>query len=203
MASPYPAAHQAALPSTEEIRSIANPTSIVLGIRAALPALFYVLSMVGIRLGPPVVYDAIEGLLALVGVVLYFVWFARVYRWLRAARGGTSYSTGLAIGGWFIPIGNLVLPFLGLNDAWKRAHGSSTPLVLLWWVTYLIATVTTVAQSVIFAQGSVALPTGQEDLYHAMFEALHWGNLASQIVAYGLWAHIVREITARVTSGQR
>jgi hypothetical protein len=203
MASPYPAAHAAALPSTEDIRSIAGPTIIVLAVRAATPVLFYLLGMVGVGLGPPIVYEGIRGVLSFAGVVLYFVWFARVYNWLRAARGGTSFSTGLAIGGWFIPVANLVLPFLGLNDAWKRAHGSGSPLVLLWWIAYLIATATSVTHSIVFASGSYALPVGQEDLYHTMFQVLGWSKLGSQIVAYGLWAHIVREITTRVTSGQR
>lgn len=202
MATTQPGAYAAAVPSADDVRSMAGPATIVLAIRAALPVLFYLLSMVGVSLGSFQVYNGIRGLLTFVGVVLYLVWFARAYNWLRAARGGTAYSTGLAVGGWFIPLANFVLPVLAQSDAWKRAHGSSSPLPVVWWLSYLLTMFLGMFEAANLALNGKLMPFEMHTA-NTIYTALYWLGFVGQIVAYGLWAHIVREITARIGQSQR
>jgi hypothetical protein len=36
-----------------------------------------------------------------------------------------------------------------------------------------------------------------------IYDLMYWLGFVAQIVAYGVWAHIVREITSRTGQGQR
>lgn len=61
------------------------------------------------------------------------------------------YSPGWAVGGWFIPLVNLVYPYLVMADIWKnssvaaregpeasrRSAGAPAGLVIAWWTLYL------------------------------------------------------------------
>ena len=47
----------------------------------------------------------------------------------------------MAVGGWFIPFGNLVLPYLTVREAWDRKMGSDRSFIVpLWWATFLLTT---------------------------------------------------------------
>lgn len=57
------------------------------------------------------------------------------------------WTPGWAIGGWFIPFANLVIPFLVVRETWSRSDpasvnrndgGSSTTLVLGWWLLFIL-----------------------------------------------------------------
>lgn len=178
-------------PLAASVHAIAGATVIALGARAALPALGRLTGMLGLPFIPYVLYEGLKGLTALVGVILYFVWFARLYAWVRQERGGTEYSTGMAIGGWFIPFLNFVIPYRALNDAAKRTLGGPAPLVGLWWGAYLVA------MPLQFFFGSLA-PGSQIDLPPALMVLLGWLNSIAQITAYGVWAKLVRDLSDRV-----
>ena len=98
--------------------------------------------------------SAIEGFLGLatlVIVVLTIIW------WYQAARAiehtttaGRTWTPGWAIGGWFIPFANLVIPKLVLNQIdrvsgaadegtteWKERRVMS--IIHAWWVFWLAA----------------------------------------------------------------
>jgi hypothetical protein len=167
-------------------------TVILLALRAALPLVLRGLSLAGVGQGPAL-YEWSRTILGILAIIFYFVWFARFYGWVRAAKGGTTYSTGLAIGGWFIPFGNFVLPALALGDAWKRANdGRGTPLVILWWLAYLGSTVLTVFFSLL-SNPQLHLHIGEG--LGPVINAAGWVNLAAQVTAYGLWAFIVKQLT--------
>ena len=61
-------------------------------------------------------------------------------------RERPRWTSGWAIGGWFIPCANLVIPFLVVRDIWRRTpdsvHGAvgSPGMGLLWgwWITWAI-----------------------------------------------------------------
>ncbi len=176
------------------IRSIATPTIALLGARAAIPVLFRLLGFAGIRLGSPMIYEGLRGVTGLVAIILYFIWFSRFYGWVRASTGATSYSTGLAIGGWFIPFANFVYPYLAMNDAYRRAsNNQGSPLVALWWLSYIGTIVLSIFTSV--SQTAHLLPTDRSAM--PLYEAIGWMNSLSQIAAYGLWAMLVKELTAK------
>jgi hypothetical protein len=87
----------------------------------------------------------------LVGGILFLAWFHRAYGNLRAL--GVSeprYKRGWAIGAWFIPFANLVLPKQMANDLWRAGDPmmqpnepgwqgrAVAPLLHWWWAFYLI-----------------------------------------------------------------
>ena len=81
----------------------------------------------------------------IVTVALFLVWFARAYRNVAALRGRpTSRSTGSAVGWWFVPFANLVVPYQLTRETWVGSEPSDEPraggsgLVLGWWLALVI-----------------------------------------------------------------
>lgn len=179
-------------PLSAGVRSIADLTFYALAARAAVPALFRLMGMAGIHFGGRALYEGLRGLLSLVAVILYFIWFSRMYAWVRNTRGGTAYSTGFAIGAWFIPFVNFVVPYKALKDASDRTLGAPSPLVSLWWAGYLSATFLTLFFSMLEG-GAVRIDLGGP----AVLNGLSWLLTLSQIVGYGTWAKIVKDLSAR------
>ncbi|MDI2124913.1 DUF4328 domain-containing protein [Yinghuangia seranimata] len=87
------------------------------------------------------------GVTALVGiptVVLFMIWFFRARSNVEAWVGPRPQMTrGWAIGGWFIPLANLVIPQIVANDVWNGsdpqarpdARSSNKGLLWAWWLT--------------------------------------------------------------------
>jgi Domain of unknown function (DUF4328)/Protein of unknown function (DUF2510) len=90
--------------------------------------------------------------LAVAGIGVLFV----TWMW-RAARNNQSFGRpgalhpAWAIGGWFIPLGSLVLPAIQIQQIWRGADGTvprddpgwrrarSSPQVWAWWTAYVVA----------------------------------------------------------------
>jgi hypothetical protein len=92
------------------------------------------------------------GLAQLVIVVLFIVWQFRAAKNNEALdRHGARWGPGWSIGAWFIPLFNLVVPVMIVQDlwrgatpgtprgdpGWRRAKGSW--LVALWWTAWVIS----------------------------------------------------------------
>ncbi|MEU5643157.1 protein kinase domain-containing protein [Streptomyces milbemycinicus] len=102
------------------------------------------------------IFEVFTGVLAIVLVVVFPVWFRRVY--LNAtflAPGRQRYSSGLAIGSWFIPVAQLWMPKQMANDIWTSSTAPGTRpasrAVLNWWwalyvTMFVVAAVLTVAE---------------------------------------------------------
>ena len=97
--------------------------------------------------------------------VLWVIWQFRYATNAQALRGSYGLAPGWAIGGWFIPIGNFVLPQLQLFQAAKAsdpnlpagqpaASGRAPSLVPAWWVAYDLA-------AVLFTVGSFMRPDNE------------------------------------------
>jgi hypothetical protein len=102
------------------------------------------------------------GVLLIATGVLWIVWQFRFATNARALRGSYGLAPGWAIGGWFIPIGNLVLPQLQLFQAAKAsdpdlpagqtvASGRVPSSVAAWWIAYDLG-------AVLFSLGSLTRP---------------------------------------------
>jgi hypothetical protein len=101
------------------------------------------------------VVNLIFGVLALLGVLVAGI---AVIVWMYKARKNTElfpgarnqHSAGWAVGGWFVPIVNLVFPAQIMYDI-ARNSGPETDRrrafnsVLTWWLCWNIGTLTTVA----------------------------------------------------------
>src|SRR4051812_34981457 len=93
-------------------------------------------------------------LLLLATLAITVLWMIWMY---RAAANAEMFSLarqrfgkGFAIGGWFIPFANLVIPGLQMADIWRGSPGPdapgtprrSTALVWWWWIIFLVGRVT-------------------------------------------------------------
>ena len=124
------------------------------------------------------------GILALAGLVLgilLMVWGSQAYRSLgRTGAGGRSWSSGWAVGGWFIPVASVVIPRLVFSEIERIAHPDNgpapigegwrrQPLIgtgLAWWILLVAAGLLGVAgigvvgaATLIVGEGADALAT--------------------------------------------
>lgn len=149
----------------QPLRGLATAVSILLGVVAAIDllgaiAFFRRASLFGdLRDGRMFAFseaddadDLVEASLGLLGfgalatAIVFVIWFYR-------ARSNTeawyapqaTMSKGWAIGGWFIPLANYVIPMIVANDTWKRSDpqpvgpmGRPTGKALLWtwWIVF-------------------------------------------------------------------
>ena len=78
--------------------------------------------------------------------VLFMIWMWRAAKNVGLfGRSRQKFGPGFAIGGWVIPLANLVIPGMQMHDIWKgsgpplrageRAKGSA--LVVVWWIVFL------------------------------------------------------------------
>jgi Domain of unknown function (DUF4328) len=89
----------------------------------------------------------IAAVIALVGLVAgaacFIPWFHRAYKNLRTWHV-TRFNSGWAIGGWFVPIANLVLPYLIAKElASLSGPKQATPskALPLWWAMVIISVI--------------------------------------------------------------
>jgi len=75
-----------------------------------------------------------------VGAACFIPWFHRAYKNV-ASWHPTRFGSGLAIGGWFIPLANLVVPYLVAKDlAANSGQTKTSPSNYLpaWWACVII-----------------------------------------------------------------
>jgi hypothetical protein len=98
------------------------------------------------------IVGTVFGGVEIVAAILFLVWFYRAYRnLLRLGMPDPRFSLGWAVGGWFIPIFNLIRPKSIANDVWKGSAAAaagdlggwrSAPIAKLvhwWWGVWIAA----------------------------------------------------------------
>ena len=87
---------------------------------------------------------AVIALLGLVaGAACFIPWFHRAYKNLMTWHV-TRFSSGWAIGGWFVPFANLVLPYLIAKELASLSgpkQATPTKALHLWWAMVIIAAI--------------------------------------------------------------
>ena len=86
-------------------------------------------------------------LLLLVATGVVFIgWSWRARKNLDALGEHTTMAAGWTIGGWFIPFGNLVVPFVAMLEIAYRSRSPRTraPMLVpaLWWATFVAMSIT-------------------------------------------------------------
>jgi hypothetical protein len=83
--------------------------------------------------------STVAGLLQLAVLVLVIVFLYRASTNTRLwSTTPERWSPGWAIGCWFIPLANFVIPFLVVRDIWRRSvPDRSLALVWWWWVLFV------------------------------------------------------------------
>jgi hypothetical protein len=141
--------------------------------------------------------SSIVNLLALLVVgVLFIIWLHEIVSDLHKVRPGVPrYSPGWAVGGWFIPVFNLVRPKQVVDDAWQSSapgggRQSQVPLALnLWWAGWILHGVVAWIGLVMGHHSPTALA------HHDRVYALSHGV---DIVVVFLAIMVVRALTSRV-----
>lgn len=91
----------------------------------------------------------------LLTAIAFLVWLSRIVKNnFDLGNLGARFSPGFAVGCWFIPFANFVLPYQAVREAWKAADPSivrATPdtraasrmsvLIPAWWALFLLGNV--------------------------------------------------------------
>lgn len=98
-------------------------------------------------------WRGLEILIALVTGILFIIWLHRAYTQAHSLVGGRlRLGRGWTIGAWFVPVANLVLPKMVVNDAFRMADPAVAPgadwrrrpvprVVDLWWLAWVAVNV--------------------------------------------------------------
>jgi hypothetical protein len=87
------------------------------------------------------------GLLAMVALVVaavfFLMWFYRAHQNLRALGGTQRFTSGWAVGWWFIPIGNWFMPFRAMQDIYRGSGpmptGATEGAISVWWGCWVLS----------------------------------------------------------------
>ncbi len=138
---------------------------------------------------------------SLVAAAAFVTWLYRARRNAGRLGGALAWAPGWAVGGWFIPVASLVIPYLVVQDV-RRASGPTAQLAPVgwWWASALV---TVLLNQLIW-------------LYHvvtsdgATFEE---AALDTRAVAYPLWtagtvmivvtAFLSARVVRRITEAQQ
>ena len=112
-------------------------------------------------------------LVSILGVMICsLLWIHRAHSNLREQNIDISYSPGWAVGSYFVPFANLLVPFRAMRELYNRSHGeipehahSTVEDVTAWWMSYIIGlSITT----------GLALKTAIVDLTNIVFLTPVW-----------------------------
>jgi hypothetical protein len=92
------------------------------------------------------------GLMLLATFIVWLVWQHRAHANLRAlGAANPAYSPGWAVGWWFVPFANVVMPYLTVRELWKASNPDASAIgwkapggaviVGLWWAGALLTQV--------------------------------------------------------------
>ena len=146
---------------------------------------------------------------ALVTAVFFLTWIYRAHKNLKAlGAADLSYSPGWAVGGFFVPILNIVRPYQVISEIWKasahrarRSRGpswiyESTPIfVTAWWGLWLFS------GFLEFITATMILGAGQGN--EASVSRYRILSYVANIVCAALAAAVVLKITARQEEANR
>ena len=201
-----------------KVRGLGGTLVVMLGLRAAMRAVTYIVHKV--TLPPPGQIDdqqlssmrtvemsllGVENLITLVTMIMFLVWIHRVFVAIRESGGTTSWSPGWAVGGWFVPVANAVIPWLTVRDALKSL-GKPTVLAGVWWLSWLFVIPLTMIQN--FRRQLFIIPELNNVLYdlppdtvHSMlelFDSTFWPHVILDTATWALLLLVVHTIrTAR------
>jgi hypothetical protein len=136
----------------------------------------------------------------LVAGIVWLVWQHRTHAALhRKGVGGLSFSSGWAVGWWFIPVASLWKPFQVNREAWKASGGGdgwqtrpTWPLIGAWWGVYVLSNVLNVVAGAVPADADVGS--------YIAFDYVSIAGDLTGVLAAGLAITLVRSIAARLTA---
>jgi hypothetical protein len=128
--------------------------------------------------------------------VVFMIWQFRHAKNAEQLAGRQSLSAGWAIGGWFIPAGNFVLPELQLLRSAAASDPDTPPpngrapgIVVAWWILFGLA-------GLLFLIGRVLHPSNSEVTVANLQDKADQFAAADRIMAVGLLLMIPAAIAA-------
>jgi hypothetical protein len=137
--------------------------------------------------------NGVRGGLILLGIgtgIVFIVWLFRARRNIEAWGASGSLAPGWAIGAWFIPCANWVLPAIVVNDVWRGSQPTTRPrrsaaVVGIWWGTWMAMGIAQLVRTssepdpdtIAFTDTAIA------DLVDDYARARTWSILAALLVA--------------------
>jgi uncharacterized protein DUF4328 len=89
------------------------------------------------------------------GAIAVPMWMHRCFRNLPALSAAPrGWSPAWAVWGWFIPLANLVIPYLVARELWRQVHldgRSPFPTVGVWWAAWVVALIGQVLSGTLLA----------------------------------------------------
>jgi hypothetical protein len=138
---------------------------------------------------------------ALAAAVAFVTWLYLARRNAGRLGGALEWAPGWAVGGWFIPVAGLVIPYLVVRDVRRAGVPAAQPAPVGWWWTSVLVTV--LLNRLIWLYDVVTSDGGR-------FEE---ATLDTRTVAYPLWtlgtlmivitAFLSARVVRRITEGQR
>ena len=124
---------------------------------------------------------------SIVTSIAFLIWIYRAHKNLPALGArNLQYSPGWAVGWWFIPILNLILPYMVVTEIWKASDPRVTDgyswrntqlslLLLFWWVLWILTgSITWIGMRIAFAS--------EPETVSEMF-TVRWALLATDLLA--------------------
>jgi hypothetical protein len=134
--------------------------------------------------------------LSVASFVLLALWMSRI-RAARTAKGETiGGPRAVEWWGWFVPLANIVLPFLGMRAITKARAGMG--LLLGWWITFVVSGALSVAAAIPtvtaldWSTGKLAHPEALDPIV-----GLTWASAIFMVVSWVFLAVIIRVTTRR------
>ena len=180
-------------PAAPQGGHVGKTLALLLALRAGVPLVLWVLARVGLGgvVGPLFwVMNLAMMLLSLTIAVLMIVWLYQVH---ARRREQATFSPGMAVGAWFIPVANFVLIPLVVRSAWKATVGAGGGLLVLgWWLAWVAEIVlsTTRTTPELFSLAAKSLGS-------AIVPIMNYGVFVT-VAAYGLLYYIVRRVNERL-----
>jgi len=188
-----------------KVRSLGGTLVVMLGLRASMRVVTYVVHKVAYPPPGQITEEqlqsmrmidgsllGLENLVTVVAMITFLVWIHRALAAIRQSGGTTSWSPGWAVGGWFVPLANMVIPWLTVRDALKGV-GKPTALAGAWWLTWLLVIPLTMVQNLIrqmmiMPEVGNALRELPADTMNKIFELSHSTFWPYFILDTGTWA---------------
>jgi hypothetical protein len=136
------------------------------------------------------------GIVAIATGVVFIIWQFRHAKNAERLAGRLPLSAGWAIGGWFIPLGNYVVPELQLYGSAAASDPDAPPgrgrapgVVVAWWVLFALA-------NLLFLIGRVLHPSDSDVNIFNLRDKADQFAAADRIMAVGLLLAIPAAVAA-------
>lgn len=140
--------------------------------------------------------SGLQSLIAIASFVFLALWMMRIRTNLAAVGRPAGGPPAVEWWGWFVPLANFVLPYLGMRAISRRSV--STGLLLGWWLPFcavwLVGPVAASAtfRAIDFSTGEVTHPEVLDQLV-----PLSWASASLLLVSWLFLVLVIRRTTAR------